>query len=66
MKGVNKIMRALRGCVGLGFSFLFLQKDKRHQIKLVGIKLKANKNEPILHATGSRLADLLAKKNCKC
>lgn len=30
MKEVNKIRRALRGCVGLGFSFLFLQKDKGH------------------------------------
>lgn len=52
MKEVNKIMRALRGCVGLSFSFLFLQKYKGHQIKLGGIKLKANKKELILHATG--------------
>lgn len=63
MKEVNKIVRALRGCVGLSFSFIFLQKDKRHKIKLSGIKMKANKKGLILHAPGNKLADLIKESH---
>lgn len=63
MKEVNKIMRALRGCVELSFSFIFLQKDKMHQIKLAGIKIKANKKGLILHAPGNKPADLVKESH---
>lgn len=63
---VTKIMRTLRGHVGLGSSVPFLQKVKGHQIKIMRTKLKANKKELIVLATADRVTDLLAQENCKC